>query len=105
MYTVYRIPGIARLNVTGARKFLGQRPPDDENLHNTLGSSEFNLGFRYSHPLFEKLATLRFTTQNMTDTHYFSTIAAGDITGSNASSNTAHLGLPRTISTSLQFAF
>ncbi len=105
IYTEYRIPGIARLNVTGAWEFIGQRPQDDENLHKTPGSSEFDLGFRYSHPLFEKLATLRFNTQNITNTHYFSTIAAGDITGTNASSNTAHLGLPRTISTSLQFSF
>ncbi len=84
--------------------FHGQRPQDDENLHTTPGSSEFDLGFRYSLPLFDRLATLRFNTQDITDTHYFSTIAAGDITGTNASSNTAHLGLPRTISTSLQFA-
>ncbi len=104
-YTEYRIPGVARLNVTGAWEFIGQRPQDDENLHTTPGSSEFDLGFRYSHPIFEKLATLRFNTQNITNTHYFSTIAAGDITGTNASSNTAHLGLPRTLSTSLQFAF
>ncbi|RXH54677.1 Ferrichrome-iron receptor [Granulicella sibirica] len=104
-YSEYRVPGVSRLSVTGAWEFIGQRPQDDENLHRTPGSSEFDLGFRYSRPLFEKLATLRFNCQNITDTHYYSTIAAGDITGTNASSNTAHLGLPRTISTSLQFSF
>ena len=105
VYSEYRIPGVSRLNVTGAWEFIGQRPQDDENLHTTPGSSEFDLGFRYSRTLFEKLATLRFNCQNITDTHYFSTIAAGDITGTNASSNTAHLGLPRTISSSLEFSF
>ncbi len=104
-YTEYRIPGIARLSVTGAWEFIGQRPQDDENLHATPGSSEFDLGFRYARPLFEKLATLRFNCQNIKDTHYYSTIAAGDIAATNASANTAHLGLPRTISSSLQFAF
>jgi len=105
VYTEYRVPGVSRLNVTGAWEFIGQRSQDDENLHSTPGSSEFDLGFRYTRPLFDKLATLRFNCQNITDTHYYSTIAAGDITGTNASSNVAHLGLPRTISTSLQFAF
>ena len=105
IYSEYRIPGVARLNVTGAWEFIGQRPQDDENLHTTPGSSEFDLGFRYARPLFEKLATLRFNCQNITNTHYYSTIAAGDITGTNASSNTAHLGLPRTISSSLQLSF
>lgn len=106
LYSEYRVPGITRLNITGAWEFIGQRPQDDENLHTTPGSNEFDLGFRFTHTIFfEKLATLRFNCQNIGNTHYYSTIAAGDITGTNASSNVAHLGLPRTISTSLQFAF
>lgn len=104
-YSEYRIPGIANLNVTGDWQFVGSRAQDDENLHFTGGYSTFDLGFRYSHTVFAKLATLRFTTNNFTDTHYYSSIGAGDITGTNASSNTAHLGSPRTLSTSLQFAF
>jgi iron complex outermembrane receptor protein len=105
LYSEYRVPGIANLAVTGDWQFVGRRPQDDENLHSTNGYSIYDLGFRYSHPLFSKLATLRFTSNNLTNVRYYSTIAAGDITGTNASSNTAHLGTPRTISTSLQFAF
>jgi iron complex outermembrane receptor protein len=105
LYSEFRVPGVANLNVTGNWQFSGRRPQDDENLHATGGFNTFDLGFRYSHTIFTKLATLRFTTNNLTDVHYYSTIAAGDITGTNASSNTAHLGSPRTISTSLQFAF
>jgi iron complex outermembrane recepter protein len=101
----YRVPGVANLVVTGDWQFVGRRPQDDENIHSTGGYNIYDLGFRYSHTLFTKLATLRFTTNNLSDVHYYSTIAAGDITGTNASSNTAHLGSPRTISTSLQFAF
>jgi iron complex outermembrane recepter protein len=105
LYSEYRVPGVANLSVTGDWQFTGSRPQDDENLHTTGGFNTFDLGFRYSHTVFTKLATLRITTNNLSDAHYYSTIAAGDITGTNASSNTAHLGSPRTISTSLQFAF
>ena len=101
----YRVPGVANLNITGDWQFVGKRPQDDQNLHTTTGYNTFDFGFRYAHPVFTKLATLRFTCNNITDTRYYSTIAAGDITGSNASANVAHLGSPRTISTSLQFAF
>ena len=101
----YRVPGVANLNITGDWQFVGKRPQDDQNLHTTTGYNTFDFGFRYAHPVFTKLATLRFTCDNITDTRYYSTIAAGDITGSNASANVAHLGSPRTISTSLQFAF
>jgi iron complex outermembrane receptor protein len=104
-YSEYRVPGVVNLTVTGDWQFTGLRPQDDENLHYTGGYNTFDFGFRYSHLLFTKLATLRFTTNNITNVHYYSTIAAGDITGTNASSNTAHLGTPRTIATSLQFAF
>jgi iron complex outermembrane recepter protein len=101
----YRVPGVANLSITGDWQFLGRRPQDDQNLHTTPGFSTFDFGFRYAHPLFDKMATLRFTCNNITDTRYYSTIAAGDITGANASANVAHIGSPRTISTSLQFAF
>ena len=105
LYSEFRVPHVANLAITGNWEFSGLRPQDDENLHATPGFNIFNLGARYSQTLFTKLAILRFTANNLSDTHYFSTIAAGDITGTNASSNTAHLGSPRTISSSLQFAF
>jgi iron complex outermembrane recepter protein len=105
LYSEYRVPGVANLNITGNWQFTGRRTQDDENLHSTEGFNTFDLGFRYSRTLFSKLATLRFTSNNISNVRYYSTIAAGDITGTNASSNTAHLAPPRTISTSLQFAF
>ena len=101
----YRVPGVANLSITGDWQFVGKRFQDDQNLHTTTGYNTFDFGFRYSRAVFTKLATLRFTCNNITDTRYYSTIAAGDITGTNASANVAHLGSPRTVSTSLQFAF
>ncbi|SEB88686.1 TonB-dependent receptor [Terriglobus roseus] len=105
LYSEYRVPHVKALVITGDWQFVGRRPQDDENLHSTPGYDVYNLGFRYSRVFFDKLATLRFTTNNLSNTHYYSTIAAGDITGTNASANTAHFGAPRTIASSLQFAF
>jgi iron complex outermembrane recepter protein len=105
IYGEYRVPGVANLTFTGDWQFVGRRPQDDENLHYTRGFNTFDLGFRYSHLVSRHLATLRFTANNVGNVFYYSTIGPGDITGTNASSNTAHLGPPRTIATSLQFAF
>ena len=105
LYSEYRMPVGGDLTITGDWQFFGRRPQDDENLHFTDGTNTFDLGFRYAHTIWSKMATLRFTANNLGNAHYYSTIAAGDITGTNASSNTAHLATPRTISTSLQFAF
>ena len=101
----YRVPHINNLAITGDWQFLSARPQEDQNLHYSPAFSTYDFGFRYAHPVRTKLATLRFTCDNITNTRYYSTIAAGDITGTNASANTAHLGTPRTISSSLQFAF
>jgi iron complex outermembrane receptor protein len=101
----YRVPGVANLSITGDWEFTGRRPQDDQNLHSTPGFNTFDFGFRYSRTLFTKLATLRFTTNNITNTRYYSTIAAGDITGTNGSANTAFMGAPRTFASSLEFSF
>ena len=105
LYSEYRVPAIANLSITGDWQITGTRVQDDENLHSTKGFETVDLGFRYAHTVWGKMATLRFASQNLGNVHYYSTIAAGDITGTNASSNTAHLGAPRTIATSLQIAF
>ena len=105
LYSEYRVPGVENLTVTGDWQFVGQRDQDDENLNVTPGFNTFDLGFRYSHTILSKLATLRFTSNNIGNVRFYSSIGPGDITGTNASSNTAHLGPPRTIATSLQIAF
>jgi iron complex outermembrane receptor protein len=105
LYSEYRVPGISKFTLTGDWQFFGSRPQDDEGLNTTKGFNTFDLGFRYAHRIASKMATLRFTTANLGDAHYYSTIGPGDITGTNASANTAHLGAPRTIATSLQIAF
>jgi iron complex outermembrane receptor protein len=101
----YRLPIIQGLIVTGDWQYTGRRPQDDENLHFTTGYNTFDFGLRYSHKLLSKLTTWRVAANNITDTHFYSTIGPGDITGTNASSNTAHLGAPRTVAASMQLAF
>ncbi|MDE1162443.1 MAG: TonB-dependent receptor [Acidobacteriaceae bacterium] len=105
LYGEYSVPGVANLSITGDWQFTGRRPQDDQNLNSTEGFQTVDLGFRYGRRVWSKMATLRFTANNLGNTHYYSTIAAGDITGTNASANTAHFGAPRTISSSLQVAF
>ena len=105
LYAEYRVPGVQSLAITGNWQLDSRRIQDDENLHYSPGYNIYNLGVRYAHPLFGKVATLRFTSNNITNVHYYSTIGAGDITGTNASANVAHFGAPRTIATSLQFSF
>jgi iron complex outermembrane receptor protein len=105
LLTEYRVPGVANLSITGDWEFTGERPQDDENLYSTPAFNTFDVGFRYSHTLFTKLATLRFTTNNFTNTRYYSTIAPVDLTGVISNGNTAFTGAPRTISSSLEFSF
>ena len=102
LYGEYRVPRVGDLSITGDWQFVGERPQDDENLHYTPKYQTFDLGFRYGHLIGSKLATLRFSANNLANVHYYST---GDITGTNASSNMAQMGAPRTIATSLQISF
>ncbi len=105
LYSEFIVPGVANLTLTGDWQFVGRRPQDDENVNYTRGYNTFDFGFRYAHQVLSKMTTLRFTTDNLGNIRYYSTIGPGDITGTNASSNTAHIGPPRIISTSLQIAF
>jgi iron complex outermembrane recepter protein len=101
----YRLPVIQGLTVTGDWQFVGRRPQDDENLNFTNGYNTFDFGLRYTREVFNKLTTWRVASNNITNTHYYSTIGPGDITGTNASSNTAFLGTPRTVAASVQLSF
>jgi iron complex outermembrane receptor protein len=101
IYGEYRVPALANLTITGDWQFVGRRPQDDENLNYTHGFNTFDLGFRYSHLVARHLATLRFTANNLANVFYYSTIGPGDITGTNASSNTARLGPSQLLSSLL----
>ncbi|WP_174300420.1 TonB-dependent siderophore receptor [Caulobacter sp. S45] len=61
-------------------------------------------GLRYSLGLFGHHATARVQAINVTDEHYYISIADGAIVGS-PGANTAYLGMPRTYEASLEFDF
>jgi iron complex outermembrane receptor protein len=101
----YKMPGIQNLVITGDWMFTGRRPQDDENRHYTPGFSTFDFGLRYTHTLLSKTTVWRVASNNVTDTHYYSTILPGDITGTGVATNTALLGNPRTYQASMQVVF
>ena len=101
----YRLPFFDGLIATTEWRYQSYRPQDDENLHTTGAFSTFDFGLRYAHLVLGRTATWRVNANNVTNTEYYSTIGPGDITGTNASSNTAHLGAPRTIAASVQITF
>ena len=76
------------------------------NTNNSFAPSFVTLdpGVRYSTGLFGHHATARFQVVNVTDVHYYVSIADGNIVGS-PGANTAYLGTPRTYSASLEFDF
>lgn len=93
----YKIPGIAGLVATFDYQFSGTRPEDDANTYFAAGYNLFDLGARYTSSLWNRSVTWRLGVDNVTDRHYWSTIAPSNLTGANTGSLVAHLGEPRTV--------
>jgi iron complex outermembrane receptor protein len=89
---------------TGAVHYESSRA--ETNTNNSFASpyATLDLGLRYSTTFQKHAATWRFQVLNVTDTHYYSSIADGNIVGS-PGTNTAYLGTPRVYSTSLEMDF
>jgi iron complex outermembrane receptor protein len=89
---------------TGAVHYESSRA--ETNTNNSFASpyATLDLGLRYSTTFQKHAATWRFQVLNVTDTHYYSSIADGNIVGS-PGANTAYLGTPRVYSTSLEMDF
>jgi iron complex outermembrane recepter protein len=84
---------------------VGRRPIDDANTAYTPAYNVVDAGIRYAHALKGVATTWRLNVNNIGDTHYWSTLGPGNITGTNVGSYTAHLGQPRTIAASMEVAF
>ena len=101
----YRLP-VGRATYANVNwQLVGRRPIDDINSTWTPAYNVVDLGWRYAHPVMNRMTTWRLTVNNVTDVHYWSTLGPGNITGTNVGSYTAHLGLPRTIAASMEVAF
>jgi iron complex outermembrane recepter protein len=101
----YRVPALTGAFVTGNWQHVGQRPLDDINSTYTAAYNVLDLGARYTTVVFGKMATLRLTATNITDTHYWSTLGPGSITGQSTGSYLGHLGEPRLLTASVRFEF
>lgn len=101
----YRLPVPSPTYVNVNWQFVGRRPIDDINSLYTPAYHAVDVGLRYARPIAGKMTTWRVTINNIADTHYWSTLGPGNITGTNVGSYTAHLGLPRTIAASMEVAF
>jgi len=65
----------------------------------------FDLGLRYTTRVWGKSTTFRFTANNLTNVHYWSTLGPGSITGQSTGSYLGHLGEPRLYTASTRINF
>jgi iron complex outermembrane receptor protein len=101
----YRLPAGPATVVSLNWQLVSGRPIDDLNTVWTPAYNVVDAGLRYAHPVKATIATWRLNVNNVGNTHYWSTLGPGNITGTNVGSYTAHLGLPRTVSASFELAF
>jgi iron complex outermembrane receptor protein len=101
----YRMPGAAGVFLNFDWQHVGKRPVDDINSACTPQYNVFDAGVRYTTAVFGKAATWRVTVNNLTNTHYWSTLGPGSITGQSTGSYLGHLGEPRLITASMRYAF
>lgn len=88
----------------GALHFESARAATNTNNSFAPAYATLDVGLRYSASLLHRFVTARLQAINVTDTHYYASIADGNIVGS-PGANTAYLGAPRTILANLEFDF
>jgi iron complex outermembrane receptor protein len=91
----YKIPGLAGLVATFDYQFSGTRAANDTNSYFAPGYNLFDVGARYTSNIWGKPVTWRLAVDNVTDRHYWSTIAPSNLTGANTGNLLAHFGSPR----------
>ncbi len=90
------------LAFTGSVHYESARAATDTNNSFAPQYATLDLGARYATRLFSHAVIARLGAVNVTDKHYYSSIADGNIVGS-PGANTAYLGAPRTVLASLEF--
>ncbi len=101
----YRLPKLTGAYFNFDWQYVGRRPIDDINSAYTPRYDTFDFGVRYTRRIKEKAITWRFTANNATNVHYWSTLGPGSITGQSSGSYLGHLGEPRLLTASMRFAF
>ena len=87
--------------LTGAIHAEGRRAATNTNNSFAPPYATFDLGARYTLPVFEHAMTLRFQVINVSEVRYYTSIADGTIVGS-PGANTAYVAAPRTFLASLE---
>jgi iron complex outermembrane recepter protein len=101
----YRLPWVTGLVASFDYQFSGTRPVNDTNTVTAPGYTLFDLGARYTAPLMGVQTTWRLAVDNITDRHYWSTVAPSNLTGANTGTLIAHLGSPRIVLASVSVDF
>jgi iron complex outermembrane recepter protein len=100
----YRVPSLTGAFFTFDWQHVGRRAADDRNSYWVPQYNTYDLGGRYSAKVFGRVATWLLTVNNVSNTHYWSTLGPGSITGQ-SSADLAHLGEPRLITASMRYEF
>ncbi len=101
----YSVPGIEGLVASVDWQYSGKRAGNDTNSFYVDGYNLFDIGARYTTKMWGKNVVWRLAVDNLTDKHYWSTVAPSNITGANKGNLLAHLGLPRTVLASATIDF
>jgi iron complex outermembrane recepter protein len=101
----YSIPAVAGLVATFDWQFSGTRPANDTNSFFAAGYNLFDIGARYSSIILTKQVMWRVAVDNLTDRHYWSTVAPSNLTGANTGNLLAHFGTPRTVLAAVSIDF
>lgn len=89
------------LAFTGSVHFESRRAATNTNNSFAPGYGTLDLGVRYVTPFFGQALVVRARVVNVSDRHYYSAIADGNIVGS-PGANTAYYGKPRTFLASIE---
>jgi iron complex outermembrane receptor protein len=101
-YQFRAVPGlVTSLNY----QFSGRRAANDTNSQFAPGYNLFDVGLRYGTAVSGAPVTLRLAVNNITNRHYWSTVAPSNLTGANTGNLLAHLGAPRTMLASVSVDF
>ncbi len=101
----YGIPTVPALVATFDWQFSGPRAADDTNSFFVAGYNLFDVGVRYTSSILTKRVTWRLAVDNLTDKHYWSTVAPSNLAGTNTGNLLAHFGTPRTVLVAVSIDF
>ena len=88
--------------LTGSAHYESERAATDTNNSFAPQYATLDVGLRYAGHVLRHAVIAKLGASNVTDTHYYSSIADGNIVGS-PGADTAYLGAPRTVLASLEF--